>query len=82
MPFLTTKQEATDEMNAGQKVFKPTSDKFLNGSTKLLVLKSRYGSRATTCMQRLFNNHYPGRVLFNTHRHTISYDIMRDFEKF
>ena len=30
-PFLSTKKEATEEMNAGQKVFKTVVKRFLNG---------------------------------------------------
>ncbi|MFM7980471.1 MAG: PriCT-2 domain-containing protein, partial [Candidatus Fonsibacter sp.] len=58
-PFLTTKREATDAMNAGQTAFKQAVHKFLNGPTKSLVLKSRYGSGKTTFMQRLINNYNP-----------------------
>ena len=50
-PFLTTKKEATDAMNAGQTTFKKAVHKFLNGPTKSLVLKSRYVSGKTTFMQ-------------------------------
>ena len=52
-PFLTTIKEATDQMNAGQKVFEHNIGTFLDGSTKSLVLDNRYGSGRNTFMQTI-----------------------------
>ena len=71
-PLLTTKTEATDGMNAGQKVFKHAVQRFLKGSTKSLIWKSRYGSGKTTFVQRL-NKYKPERVL----KQTLARNIMR-----
>ena len=58
-PCLTTNSEAMAEMNAGKKAFKNAVHKFLKGSTKQLILKSRYGNGKTTCIRRLMNNLAP-----------------------
>ena len=50
--FLITRNEATDAMNAGQKVFKAVVSNFMNEDTNTLVLTSRYRSGHTTFMQR------------------------------
>ena len=68
-------------MNEGQKVFKITVRKFINGDTKAFVFKTRYGSGITTFMQRLIKNHNPEQVLFITYRQTLALDIMRNFGK-
>ena len=80
-PFLTPETEDTPK-TPDQELFQKLTDETLDDpSKKTLVVRSRYGSRKTTYLQRLIEARNHQKVLFITYRQTLARDIMRNFGK-
>ena len=81
-PFFTTKGPGAP-MTPDQAKFQTLTDEAMTTprKTKMLIVRSRYGSGKTTCLQRLNKARNPERVLCITYRQTLSRDIMRNFGK-
>lgn len=76
-PYLVNRP--TEEPTQEQCTFKHMIEQF-KGTSKVLCLKSEYGTGKTTLIKQLMNETHSDRCLFITYRRSLNFDIERLFD--